>query len=99
MTFFSLLVVACLSLFLGYALVWRVTPSLHSPLMAVTNAISSVIVLGGFYALRNVDALSTGVFLGVLAALFLCTVNIVGGFMIAHRMLAMFRAKKPDAGR
>ena len=83
-----------LSIFIGYYVVWSVTPSLHTPLMSVTNAISSVIIVGGLYALiassgDSLFAKSFGFFAVVLAS-----VNIFGGFLVTQRMLAMFK-KKP----
>ncbi len=86
---FAIFVMAC---FVGYYVVWNVTPALHSPLMAVTNAISSVIVVGAMLAtglaLSNV---SRG--FGFVAVL-LASVNIFGGFLVTHRMLSMFRRKQ-----
>ena len=91
MDFFTLFLVFILSVFLGYNLVWRVTPALHSPLMAVTNAISSIIVLGSVVALGGFDGPLTPSFFCFLLALFFCMINIVGGFFITHRMLEMFQ--------
>lgn len=91
--FFSLFVLA---IFVGYFVVWSVTPALHTPLMAVTNAISSVIIVGALIALA-VDGLGEGshwiskVF-GFLAVV-LASVNIFGGFLVTQRMLAMYKAK------
>ena len=91
--FFSLFVLA---VFVGYFVVWSVTPALHTPLMAVTNAISSVIIVGALIALA-VDGLAEGshwiskVF-GFLAVV-LASVNIFGGFLVTQRMLAMYKAK------
>lgn len=87
-----------LSVFVGYFVVWSVTPSLHTPLMAVTNAISSVIVVG---ALLAVGASLVGVPAGAgmlskgmgFVALVLASVNIFGGFLVTHRMLGMYRKK------
>jgi NAD(P) transhydrogenase subunit alpha len=80
-----------LSIFVGYFVVWSVTPALHTPLMAVTNAISSVIVVG---ALVGVAAETFGVasWFG-FAGLILASVNIFGGFLVTQRMLAMYRKK------
>ena len=86
-----------LSIFIGYYVVWSVTPALHTPLMAVTNAISSVIIVGGLFALvlssdlSLLGNLSKG--FGFLAVL-LAAVNIFGGFLVTQRMLAMYK-KKP----
>ena len=87
----SLLVIFTLSVFLGFSIVLRVTPALHSPLMSLTNAVSSVIILGALVALGvSFEGLGWTYYL-VLAALFCCAVNIVGGFLMTHRMLSMFR--------
>ena len=91
------LTIFVLSIFIGYYVVWSVTPALHTPLMAVTNAISSVIIVGGLFALvlssdlTLLGNLSKG--LGFLAVL-LAAVNIFGGFLVTQRMLAMYK-KKP----
>ncbi len=93
MEFLSLFSIFVLSVFVGFYVVWGVTPALHSPLLAVTNAISSVIIVGGLIAAvasRGVDLSST---MGLIAVL-LASVNIFGGFMVAQRMLAMFKKKK-----
>ena len=88
-----------LAIFVGYYVVWSVTPALHTPLMAVTNAISSVIIVGGLFALVSSSDAS---FLGTLskgfgfAAVLLAAVNIFGGFLVTQRMLAMYK-KKPKA--
>jgi NAD(P) transhydrogenase subunit alpha len=80
-----------LSIFVGYYVVWSVTPALHTPLMAVTNAISSVIVVG---ALLAVGASASGFATGFgFVALVLVSVNIFGGFLVTSRMLAMYRRK------
>jgi len=86
---FTVFVLAC---FIGYYVVWRVTPALHSPLMAVTNAISSVIIVGALIAAGSA-AFDFSQFMG-LAAVVLASVNIFGGFIVTQRMLSMFRAKK-----
>jgi len=84
-----------LSIFIGYYVVWSVTPSLHTPLMSVTNAISSVIIVGAIIAaLANNEAsifISSSLF-GYLA-ITLATVNIFGGFLVTQRMLAMYKKK------
>ena len=86
-----------LAIFVGYYVVWNVTPALHTPLMSVTNAISSVIVVGALLAAAAPlqepgasAALSQGF---GLAAIVLAAVNIVGGFLVTHRMLSMYRKK------
>ncbi|HHI82743.1 MAG TPA: NAD(P) transhydrogenase subunit alpha [Rhizobiales bacterium] len=84
-----------LAIFVGYFVVWSVTPALHTPLMAVTNAISSVIVVGALLAIGagavasgNTIAMALGFF-----ALILASVNIFGGFLVTQRMLAMYKKK------
>ena len=84
--------VLVLAVFVGYYVVWRVTPALHSPLMAVTNAISSVIIVGALIAAGPAD-LSAAKILGFLAVI-LASVNIFGGFIVTQRMLGMFQRKK-----
>ena len=84
-----------LAIFVGYFVVWGVTPALHTPLMSVTNAISSVIIVGALIALAvpAVDSDSwTSKILG-FAALILASVNIFGGFLVTSRMLAMYKKK------
>ena len=89
-----------LAIFVGYYVVWSVTPALHTPLMSVTNAISSVIVVGALLAVavEAADAIgSSGHFLAKLlgfAALVMASVNIFGGFLVTQRMLAMYQKKK-----
>jgi len=89
------LAIFALACFIGYYVVWSVTPALHTPLMSVTNAISSVIVVGALVALgADLDAgatWSTRIF-GFLA-LILASVNIFGGFLVTERMLAMYKKK------
>ena len=80
-----------LAIFVGYYVVWSVTPALHTPLMAVTNAISSVIVVGALLAVGiSVSGLATGF---GFVALILASVNIFGGFLVTQRMLAMYKKK------
>jgi NAD(P) transhydrogenase subunit alpha len=92
-----------LAVFVGYYVVWSVTPALHTPLMSVTNAISSVIVVGALLAVTvgagTAVAAGTGAarWLGFLA-LILAAVNIFGGFLVTQRMLGMYRRKEPRAG-
>lgn len=86
------LTVFVLACFVGYYVVWRVTPALHSPLMAVTNAISSVIIVGALIA-AGPAVMSPSKLLGFFAVL-LASVNIFGGFIVTHRMLQMFTKKK-----
>ncbi|MCK5375152.1 MAG: NAD(P) transhydrogenase subunit alpha [Alphaproteobacteria bacterium] len=87
------LTVFVLACFVGYHVVWRVTPALHSPLMGITNAISSVIIVGAVLATgtHSVSALSS--VMGFLAVIF-ASVNIFGGFIITQRMLHMFKKKE-----
>ena len=87
-----------LAVFVGYFVVWSVTPALHTPLMSVTNAISSVIVVGALLAvsvelLRNDSGPIWARILGFFA-LILASVNIFGGFLVTQRMLAMYQKKK-----
>ena len=87
-----------LSIFVGYYVVWSVTPSLHTPLMSVTNAISSVIIVGAIIAaLANIEGevFSSSSFFGFFAIM-LAAVNIFGGFLVTQRMLAMYKKKKKD---
>ncbi len=86
------LTVLVLAIFVGYHVVWRVTPALHSPLMGVTNAISSVIIVGGLIAAGSGGRWISDV-MGLLAVT-AASVNIFGGFLVTHRMLSMFRKKK-----
>lgn len=86
------LTVFVLAVFVGYHVVWRVTPALHSPLMAVTNAISSVIIVGALIAAGPADVGFSEI-MGLLAVI-LASVNIFGGFIVTQRMLSMFKKKK-----
>ncbi|PWG02066.1 NAD(P) transhydrogenase subunit alpha [Sphingosinicella humi] len=92
MDFISILSIFVLACFVGYYVVWSVTPALHTPLMAVTNAISSVIIVGALIA-----AATAGVpqakWIG-LVAVALASVNIFGGFAVTERMLAMYKKKE-----
>src|SRR5882724_10951163 len=90
------LTIFVLAIFVGYFVVWSVTPALHTPLMSVTNAISSVIVVGALIAVSVVamgSASWTSKLLG-FGALVLASVNIFGGFLVTSRMLAMYRKKE-----
>ena len=87
-----------LSIFIGYYVVLSVTPSLHTPLMSVTNAISSVIIVGAIIAAlagNSGSIFNTGNIFGFLAII-LAAVNIFGGFLVTQRMLAMYKKKKKD---
>ena len=96
MDFISILSIFVLACFVGYYVVWSVTPALHTPLMSVTNAISSVIVVGALIA-----AAASGVpgskWLG-LVAVALASVNIFGGFAVTQRMLSMYRKRERKDG-
>lgn len=81
-----------LAIFVGYYVVWSVTPALHTPLMSVTNAISSVIIVGALIAVGPADFSLSKVF-GFIAVV-LAAVNIFGGFVVTQRMLAMYKKKK-----
>ncbi|HYG86087.1 MAG TPA: NAD(P) transhydrogenase subunit alpha [Azospirillum sp.] len=85
------LTVFVLACFVGYYVVWRVTPALHSPLMAVTNAVSSVIIVGALIA-AGPALLGFSKVMGFLAVI-LASVNIFGGFLVTQRMLSMFKKK------
>jgi NAD(P) transhydrogenase subunit alpha len=84
-TLISHLTVFVLACFVGYMVIWNVTPSLHTPLMSVTNAISGIIVIGGMIHLSEDQILLPAI------AILIASINIVGGFLVTHRMLKMFR--------
>ena len=87
-----------LAIFVGYYVVWSVTPSLHTPLMSVTNAISSVIIVGAIIAAlaSSSDSIfDTSSIFGFLAII-LAAINIFGGFLVTQRMLQMYKKKKKD---
>ena len=89
------LIIFVLAIYVGYHVVWTVTPALHTPLMAVTNAISAIVIVGAMLA----AALTTGMagkLMGV-AAVALAAVNIFGGFLVTRRMLEMFKKKERPA--
>jgi NAD(P) transhydrogenase subunit alpha len=95
MTFIAILSIFVLACFVGYFVVWSVTPALHTPLMAVTNAISSVIIVG---ALVAAAAAGSGIAKALgLAAVVLASINIFGGFAVTQRMLAMYKKKERPA--
>jgi NAD(P) transhydrogenase subunit alpha len=81
-----------LAIFVGYYVVWSVTPALHTPLMSVTNAISSVIIVGALIAAGPMD-INLSKVLGFVAIV-LASINIFGGFVVTQRMLSMFKKKK-----
>lgn len=89
-----------LSCFVGYHVIWGVTPSLHTPLMAVTNAISGIVIVGAIIVAGS--ATGEPVFMGITVtqilgfiAVFLASINIFGGFVVTNRILAMFKKKDP----
>jgi NAD(P) transhydrogenase subunit alpha len=92
MDFISILSIFVLACFVGYYVVWSVTPALHTPLMSVTNAISSVIVVGALIA-AAATGVATSKWLG-LVAVALASVNIFGGFAVTQRMLAMYKKRE-----
>ena len=85
-----------LAIFVGYHVVWTVTPALHTPLMSVTNAISGIVIVGAMLQTVTIDseALSLTSILGAIAV-FLTSINIFGGFLVTRRMLEMFKKKAP----
>jgi NAD(P) transhydrogenase subunit alpha len=89
---FFFLTVFVLAVFVGYHVVWRVTPALHSPLMSVTNAISSVIIVGALIA-AGPAGFSFSKVMGFVAVV-LASINIFGGFIVTQRMLQMFKKKQ-----
>jgi NAD(P) transhydrogenase subunit alpha len=89
--FICALTIFILSGFVGYYIVWRVTPALHTPLMSITNAISAIIIISAMVATTEINfGLSS--FLGYLACFF-ASINIFGGFVVTERMLSMFKRK------
>ncbi len=92
MGFISILSIFVLACFVGYFVVWSVTPALHTPLMAVTNAISSVIIVGALIA-AAASGKSISSLLGLVAVV-LASINIFGGFAVTARMLAMYKKKE-----
>lgn len=91
MEFISILSIFVMACFVGYYVVWSVTPALHTPLMAVTNAISSVIIVGALIAAAATGS-QTAKWLGLIAVA-MASVNIFGGFAVTERMLAMYKKK------
>ncbi|MDQ6979226.1 MAG: proton-translocating transhydrogenase family protein [Mariprofundaceae bacterium] len=89
--FVSAFTVFVLAIFIGYHVVWNVTPALHTPLMSVTNAISSIVIVGALIASGPVE-MNLATVLGLIAV-GLASVNIFGGFMVTQRMLAMFKKR------
>jgi NAD(P) transhydrogenase subunit alpha len=91
------LTIFVLAIFVGYHVVWNVTPALHTPLMSVTNAISSVILVGAILAAGS-GGIDSGSMLGA-AAVALVAINTFGGFLVTERMLEMFKKKEPKERR
>ena len=91
------LTIFVLAIFVGYHVVWNVTPALHTPLMSVTNAISSVIIVGAILAAGSATA-GLGPVLGAIAVA-LAAINTFGGFLVTERMLEMFKKKEPKEKR
>jgi H+-translocating NAD(P) transhydrogenase subunit alpha len=89
------LIIFVLAIYVGYHVVWTVTPALHTPLMAVTNAISAIVIVGAMLAAAMTET-TLGKTMGVLAVA-LAAVNIFGGFLVTRRMLEMFRKKEKKA--
>lgn len=89
--FIFALTIFVLSCFIGYYVVWKVTPALHTPLMSVTNAISGIVILGAMIAVGP-EGFGVSQFLGLIAVI-IASVNIFGGFIVTNRMLEMFKKK------
>jgi NAD(P) transhydrogenase subunit alpha len=87
------LIIFVLAIYVGYHVVWNVTPALHTPLMAVTNAISAIVIVGAMLA-AGLTIGGAGKFFGTLAVL-LAAVNVFGGFLVTRRMLEMFKRRAP----
>ena len=91
MDIWLLIIIFMLACFIGYFIVWSVTPALHSPLMSVSNAISGIIIIGALISLQHTDS-TTEKFL-LYTSCFLASINIFGGFTVTQRMLEMFKSK------
>ena len=89
------LIIFALAIYVGYHVVWNVTPALHTPLMAVTNAISAIVIVGAMLA-AALTVTPLGKVMGT-AAVALAAVNVFGGFLVTRRMLEMFKKKAPKA--
>ncbi len=87
------LYVFVLACFIGYYVIWGVTPSLHTPLVALTNAISGIVVVGALLV-TGLDSAGTAAELIGFFAVLLASINVFGGFLVTHRMLSMFKKKK-----
>ena len=90
------IIIFVLAIYVGYHVVWNVTPALHTPLMSVTNAISAIVIVGAMLAAALTET-HLGKTMGVLAVA-LAAVNVFGGFLVTRRMLEMFKKKEPKAG-
>jgi len=90
------LIIFVLAIYVGFHVVWNVTPALHTPLMSVTNAISAIIIVGAMLAAELTET-ALGRTMGVLAVA-LAAVNVFGGFLVTQRMLEMFKKKEPKTG-
>ena len=90
------LIIFVLAIYVGYHVVWNVTPALHTPLMAVTNAISAIVIVGAMLAAALTEG-ALGRSFGVLAVA-LAAVNVFGGFLVTRRMLEMFKKKDKKGG-
>ncbi|WP_434353533.1 proton-translocating transhydrogenase family protein [Psychrobacter sp. HD31] len=93
--FVAIFTIFILAIFVGYYVVWGVTPALHTPLMAVTNALSSIVIVGAMLQTVTIDgnAITATSLLGAFAV-FLASINIFGGFAVTERMLSMFKPKE-----
>ena len=91
------LIIFVLAIYVGYHVVWNVTPALHTPLMAVTNAVSAIIIVGAMLAAGMTEGV-LGQVMGTLAV-GLAAVNVFGGFMVTRRMLEMFKKKEGKTGK
>ena len=89
------LIIFVLAIFVGYHVVWSVTPALHTPLMSVTNAISGIILVGAMLA-AGPAIMDWGGWVGFIAVV-LASINVFGGFLVTQRMLEMFRKKEPKS--
>ena len=89
------LIIFVLAIYVGYHVVWTVTPALHTPLMAVTNAISAIIIVGAMLAAALTEG-ALGQVMGTVAVA-LAAVNVFGGFLVTQRMLEMFKKKEPKS--
>ena len=87
------LIILVLAIYVGYHVVWNVTPALHTPLMSVTNAVSAIVIVGAMLA-ASLTETGLGRSMGLLAVI-LASVNVFGGFLVTRRMLEMFKKKEP----